>query len=121
MQQGRYHPITQARLVGGFDADNDLTALRIRISGQSILASLRPEAQKNTLDPIVFQGLTKSGDAAIGYSAPNLLIDHSMRNPHVPPGFWRGVNVNTMQSTSNASWTSSPKQRDRTRSFSGAS
>ena len=25
---------------------------------------------------------------------PNLLIDHAMRNPHVPPGFWRGVNVN---------------------------
>jgi isoquinoline 1-oxidoreductase beta subunit len=94
MQQGRYHPITQARLVAGIDADNNLTALRIRISGQSILASLRPEAQKNTLDPIVFQGLTKSGDAAIGYSAPNLLIDHAMRNPHVPPGFWRGVNVN---------------------------
>ena len=25
---------------------------------------------------------------------PNLLIDHAMRNPHVPAGFWRGVNVN---------------------------
>jgi isoquinoline 1-oxidoreductase beta subunit len=25
---------------------------------------------------------------------PNLLIDHSMRNPHVPPGVWRGVNAN---------------------------
>ena len=33
-------------------------------------------------------------DAAIGYSVPNLLVEHSMRNPHVPPGFWRGVNVN---------------------------
>ena len=30
----------------------------------------------------------------IGYNIPNILIDHSMRNPHVPPGFWRGVNVN---------------------------
>ncbi len=30
----------------------------------------------------------------IGYSVPNLLIDHSMRNPHIIPGFWRGVNVN---------------------------
>jgi isoquinoline 1-oxidoreductase beta subunit len=30
----------------------------------------------------------------IGYSVPNLLIDHAMRNPHVPPGFWRGVNLN---------------------------
>jgi isoquinoline 1-oxidoreductase beta subunit len=30
----------------------------------------------------------------LGYTIPNLLIDHSMRNPHVPPGVWRGVNVN---------------------------
>ena len=29
-----------------------------------------------------------------GYAVPNLLIDHAMRNPHVPPGFWRGVNLN---------------------------
>ena len=31
---------------------------------------------------------------AFGYAVPNLLIDHAMRNPHVPPGFWRGVNIN---------------------------
>jgi isoquinoline 1-oxidoreductase beta subunit len=30
----------------------------------------------------------------LGYTIPNLLIDHSMRNPHVPPGTWRGVNNN---------------------------
>ena len=29
-----------------------------------------------------------------GYGIPHLLIDHAMRNPHVPPGFWRGVNLN---------------------------
>jgi isoquinoline 1-oxidoreductase beta subunit len=29
-----------------------------------------------------------------GYSFPNLLIDHAVRNPHVPAGFWRGVNLN---------------------------
>jgi isoquinoline 1-oxidoreductase subunit beta len=94
MQQGRYHPTTQARLVGAFDADNNLTALRIRISGQSILAAQMPRALRNGMDLATFAGLNESGDAAIGYSAPNLLIDHSMRNPHVPPGFWRGVNVN---------------------------
>jgi isoquinoline 1-oxidoreductase beta subunit len=38
--------------------------------------------------------LAPKGEAALGYDIPNLLIDHSMRNPHVPPGFWRGVNVN---------------------------
>ncbi len=68
--------------------------LQMRISGQSILASVRPEAMQNGMDPVTFQGLNPSGEAAFGYTVPNLLIDHSMRNPHVPPGFWRGVNVN---------------------------
>src|SRR5260370_17157987 len=31
---------------------------------------------------------------AFGYSVPNLMIDHAMRNPHIKPGFWRGVNIN---------------------------
>jgi isoquinoline 1-oxidoreductase beta subunit len=44
---------------------------------------------------VVFQGLNNGGgEAMIGYSFPHLLIDHAMRNPHVPPGFWRGVNLN---------------------------
>jgi isoquinoline 1-oxidoreductase beta subunit len=94
MQHGMYHPITQCKLTGAFDADNNLTALQIRLSGQSILFSLRPEAMVNGMDPVAFQGLNATGEAAIGYSVPNLLIEHSMRNPHVPPGFWRGVNVN---------------------------
>lgn len=94
MTHGMYHPITQCKLTGAFDADNNLTALRIRLSGQSILFSLRPDALVNGMDTAAFQGLSPSGDAAFGYSVPNLLIEHSMRNPHVPPGFWRGVNVN---------------------------
>jgi isoquinoline 1-oxidoreductase subunit beta len=94
MQHGMYHPITQCKLTGSFDADNNLTALQMRISGQSILFSLRPEALVNGRDPATFAGLNATGEAAIGYSVPNLLIEHAMRNPHVPPGFWRGVNVN---------------------------
>jgi isoquinoline 1-oxidoreductase beta subunit len=94
MLHGRYHPTTQSKLVGAFDADNNLVGLHVRISGQSILASVRPEGMQNGMDPVVFQGLNTSGEAAIGYTVPNLLVDHSMRNPHVPPGFWRGVNVN---------------------------
>jgi isoquinoline 1-oxidoreductase beta subunit len=94
MQHGAYHPITQCKMTGAFDADNNLTALHMRISGQSILFALRPEALVNGKDPATFAGLNATGEAAIGYSIPNLLIDHSMRNPHVPPGFWRGVNVN---------------------------
>ena len=36
----RYHPVTQCKMTAGFDADNNLTALHMRISGQSILFSL---------------------------------------------------------------------------------
>ena len=95
MTHGRYHPVTQAKMVGGFDANGNLTAFHMRISGQSILASVRPENLQSGRDPVTFQGLNPSGpELAIGYTIPNLLIDHSMRNPHVPPGFWRGVNIN---------------------------
>ncbi|WP_420970050.1 molybdopterin cofactor-binding domain-containing protein [Bradyrhizobium sp. B120] len=94
MQHGKYHPITQCKLTGAFDADNNLVALHYRLSGQSILFSVRPEALQNGMDPAAFQGVAQSGEAAIGYSVPNLLVEHAMRNPHVPPGFWRGVNVN---------------------------
>jgi isoquinoline 1-oxidoreductase subunit beta len=94
MLHGTYHPITQAKLVGSFDANNNLTGLHIRISGQSILSKLFPARLVNGMDPATFQGLAPRGEAAIGYTLPNLLVEHSMRNPHVPPGFWRGVNVN---------------------------
>jgi isoquinoline 1-oxidoreductase beta subunit len=94
MAHGRYHPITQCKMTGAFDANNNLVALHYRLSGQSILFSLRPEALQNGMDPAAFQGVARSGEAAFGYSVPNLLVEHAMRNPHVPPGFWRGVNVN---------------------------
>jgi len=94
MTHGRYHPVTQCKMTAGFDADNNLTALHMRISGQSIQFALRPEGLINGMDPSTFQGLAPKGDATFGYSVPNLLIDHSMRNPHIIPGFWRGVNVN---------------------------
>jgi isoquinoline 1-oxidoreductase subunit beta len=94
MQHGAYHPITHCKMIGAFDADNNLTALQMRISGQSILFSLRPDALVSGMDPVTFQGLAPKGEASFGYSVPNLVIEHCMRNPHVPPGFWRGVNVN---------------------------
>jgi isoquinoline 1-oxidoreductase subunit beta len=94
MTHGRYHPVMQCKLVGAFDAGSNLTGLHMRLSGQSILSVVRPEALQQGRDPLVFQGLNPSGDFAIGYTVPNLLIDHAMRNTHVPPGFWRGVNIN---------------------------
>jgi isoquinoline 1-oxidoreductase beta subunit len=95
MTHGRYHPVTQCKLTAGLDADNNITALHMRISGQSILAGVFPQNIKDGKDPVVFQGLNAPGpEASIGYTFPNLLVDHAMRNPPVPPGFWRGVNLN---------------------------
>ena len=95
MLHGRYHPVTQCKLQAGLDAQGNITALHMRISGQSILAGVFPQNIRNGLDPVQFQGLNAEGpEASIGYSFPNLLIDHAMRNPSVPPGFWRGVNLN---------------------------
>ncbi|HEV7983094.1 MAG TPA: molybdopterin cofactor-binding domain-containing protein [Xanthobacteraceae bacterium] len=95
MTHGWYHPITQCKMTAGFDDKKNLTALHIRISGQSILATVAPGRMPNGMDPATFAGFYKGGpEAAFGYDVPNLLIDHAMRNPHVPPGFWRGVNIN---------------------------
>lgn len=95
MQHCFFHPITQCKLTAGLDADGNVTGVHMRISGQSILATVAPTAMKDGKDMLVYQGLNPSGpEASIGYSFPNLLIDHAMRNPHVPAGFWRGVNLN---------------------------
>lgn len=94
MAQGRFHPVTKARLSGGLDKNGKLSGLRIRISGQSILAAVFPGALRDGADPATFQCLLPGGEHAFTYSVDDLLIDHAMRNPHVPPGFWRGVNVN---------------------------
>jgi isoquinoline 1-oxidoreductase beta subunit len=96
MLHGHYHPIMMAKLTGGLDASGNLVGLHVRLSGQSILAAVRPHIveQQKGRDPLTFQGLADTGEHSFGYSIPNLLIDHAMRNTHVPPGFWRGVNIN---------------------------
>jgi len=95
MLHGRFHPVTQCRMVGALDASNALVGLHMRISGQSILAGVFPQNLQQGRDPVTFQGLNPGGaEGAFGYTIANLLIDHAMRNPPVPPGFWRGVNHN---------------------------
>jgi isoquinoline 1-oxidoreductase beta subunit len=90
-----YHPISQCRMRAALDADNKLIGLHVRIAGQSILATINPARMQNGKDPLAFQSLNPGGaEGAFGYNLPNLLIDHAMRNPHVPAGFWRGVNSN---------------------------
>ena len=94
MLHGAYHPITQAKMTAGLDKDGKLTGMHMRISGQSILSAVFPSAMVNGADMLTFQGLLPTGEHGISYAFDNLLIDHAMRNTHVPPGFWRGVNAN---------------------------
>jgi isoquinoline 1-oxidoreductase beta subunit len=96
MLHGHYHPVTRARLKAGLDAQGNVTALHMRLSGQSIMASINPNAFFAAgRDPSSFQGLNPGGtEGVFGYAIPNLLIDHAIRNPPVPAGFWRGVNNN---------------------------
>jgi isoquinoline 1-oxidoreductase beta subunit len=94
MTHGRYHPVMQAKLTGGLDAAGNLVGLHCRLSGQSIITAVFPQLLQDGRDNLAFQGLDPSGDFALGYTVPHLLIDHAMRNTHVPPGFWRGVNIN---------------------------
>ena len=96
MTQGRYHPVMACKMTGTFDASKKLTGIHMRLSGQSILAVVRPAVveQQKGRDPVVFQGVADAGEHAFGYTIPNLMVDHAMRNQPIPPGFWRGVNVN---------------------------
>jgi len=57
------------------DANNNLTALHMRISGQSILAFVNSQNLQNGKDPFVFQGLNPGGtEGAFGYTIPNLSL-----------------------------------------------
>ncbi len=90
-----YRPISQCKLTAGLDEGGKLLALHVRLSGQSINATLNPPAAKGGNDERQLQGWwEKPGDAQLGYSVPNLLIEYAMRNTHVPVGPWRGVNTN---------------------------
>jgi isoquinoline 1-oxidoreductase beta subunit len=90
-----YRPISQCRLAAGLDTAGKLTGLHVRVSGQSINAFNNSAAAKDGKDERQLQGYwAKPGDAQLGYTVPNLLIEYAMRNTHVPVGPWRGVNTN---------------------------
>jgi isoquinoline 1-oxidoreductase subunit beta len=89
-----YRPISQCKLSAGLDASGNLTGMHIRVSGQSINATLNPNGIVGGKDRRQLQGFWEEpGDAQLGYSVPNLLIEYVMRNTHVPVGPWRGVNT----------------------------
>jgi isoquinoline 1-oxidoreductase subunit beta len=90
-----YRPISQCRLSAGLDDSGSLLGLHVRVSGQSINATLNPAGIVGGKDKRQLQGwYQEPGDAQLGYTVPNLLIEYAMRNTHVPVGPWRGVNTN---------------------------
>lgn len=96
MRQGRFRPVGQCKLEAGLDDKGNIVGFKMRMASPSILASAFPQRMgQGGMDPIAFQGLNPGGaEGQFGYTIPNLLIEHAMRNSHVPQGFWRGVNTN---------------------------
>ena len=87
MHHDFYRPVSMAKLAAGLDANGMPVAWQTRITGQSILAAVRPAEVKNGLDKNFLEGL-----AEMPYAFPNVLVDYAMRNTPVPVGFWRSVN-----------------------------
>jgi isoquinoline 1-oxidoreductase beta subunit len=96
MRQCSYRPVGLCKLSAGLDDKGELVGLHMRIAAPSILASAAPgRLDSDGRDSVAFQGLGPGGtEGRLGYSIPNLLIEHAIRNTHVPVGFWRGVNTN---------------------------
>ncbi len=86
MRQGRYRPVALVRMRAGLDADGNWIAWQVRQADQSILATVRPGDIKEGVDPVNTRVFSDSP-----YAVPNYTNEYAMRNPHVPPGFWRAV------------------------------
>ena len=95
MTHDYYHPIAMAKMTAGIDGGGNVTGMHIKVSGQSINATLAPQNIKNGKDERQLQGFYENGpDAQLGYTFPTLLTEYVMKNTHVPVGPWRGVNTN---------------------------
>jgi isoquinoline 1-oxidoreductase beta subunit len=93
MLHGRYHPVTQCKLRRARRA-GQLTALHMRISGQSILAGVFPQNIQNGKDPVVFQGLNAPGRKRRSATRSQPADRPCDAQPAGAAGFWRGVNLN---------------------------
>ncbi|HEY7758255.1 MAG TPA: molybdopterin cofactor-binding domain-containing protein [Burkholderiales bacterium] len=88
IQQGRYRPVGLIRLRGALDARGNWIGWHVRQADQSIISTLRlPTFQvKDGIDPVNTRCFSDNP-----YTVPNFTTEYSMRNTHVPPGFWRAV------------------------------
>jgi len=88
MRHDYYRPVAMARMVAGLEASGAPAAWQVRLTGQSILATLTPLALANRVDLQFQEGFLED----MPYDVPHYLADYAMRNTHVPVGFWRCVN-----------------------------
>jgi isoquinoline 1-oxidoreductase beta subunit len=86
MQHDYYRPMTMMRFKAALDVEGKLTALRVRDSTHSIMATVRPQEIKEGIDRHALGGIIDSP-----YDVPNFRIEFAMRNSHVPVGFMRTV------------------------------
>ena len=101
-----YRPISQCRLSAGLDANGNLVGRHVRVSGQSINATLNPAGIVNGKDQRQLQGFWEQpGDAQLGYTVPNLLIEYVMRNTMCRSAPGAGSTPTRTASTWNASST----------------
>jgi isoquinoline 1-oxidoreductase beta subunit len=88
MRHDFYRPVAMARMTAGLDGSGKPIAWRVRLAGNSIRATLTPQAIANGVDKQFQEGFVED----MPYDVPNYLADYAMRNTHVPVGFWRCVN-----------------------------
>ncbi|MEO8164740.1 MAG: molybdopterin cofactor-binding domain-containing protein [Betaproteobacteria bacterium] len=86
MRQGRYRPVALVKLRAALDKDGNWNAWHVRQADQSIFITVRPADIKNGVDPVNVRCFQDNP-----YAVPNFTDEYAMRNPHVPPGFWRAV------------------------------
>ena len=86
MRQGKYRPVSLVKLRGALDQEGNWTAWQVRQADQSIIITVRPNMIKDGVDPINTRSFRDNP-----YTVPNFRNEYAMRNPHVPPGFWRAV------------------------------
>jgi isoquinoline 1-oxidoreductase subunit beta len=88
IRHDQYRPVGAARMTAGFDPHGMPTALKIRLSGPSIMAGIAPHIVRFGLDRNFVQGLLEE----MTYQVPNYLLDYAVCETPVPLGMWRGVN-----------------------------
>ena len=86
MKQGRYRPVSKIKMKAGFDKKNNLKVWSAKQSDQSIAITVFPKWVKNGIDLINTRCFRDNP-----YKVSHFLNEYSMRNTHVPPGFWRAV------------------------------